>query len=396
VSRTGASVLLVLAAGLAGCRPPEQAAGGAARISSSGSGAFEVALTRFGDGAAVAWYDTRDGNAEIYLRMVDRSVRPIGPEYRLTTDEEQSYEASIAAAGDSLAVAWYDKDAKQVLNAWLGVWDAGAGWLWKEQLGTGSRNPVVRAAGNRLFAAWIEPNRDDPATESVKYGFWSLDGAMHGVPQAAGPAGSETWNLNAAPGPGDDTALIAFDAPDAAGVYELFVAEAGPARARLLQVSSSDGHASKYPDVAVYGQSGNERIAVTWFDEKDGNAETYLASAPFAALEAGFVDRNARRISFTDTESIGSYLAWNDGLIGVAWSDRHISTYDVRFQAFDGEGTPVGTIREITNTTADSLIPAIVAWGNGFAIAWNERQASGVSGHASAGSEIYLDRADPR
>ena len=35
------------------------------RVSEGGRGAYEASLTRIGDGFAVAWYDDRDGNAEI-------------------------------------------------------------------------------------------------------------------------------------------------------------------------------------------------------------------------------------------------------------------------------------------------------------------------------------------
>ena len=66
-------------------------------------------------GAAVARYDNRDGNAEVYLRLV--GVEPGGGaaasgsdglswEVRLTRSGAESYEASIDRLGEGLAVAW--------------------------------------------------------------------------------------------------------------------------------------------------------------------------------------------------------------------------------------------------------------------------------------------------
>ena len=77
----------------AACSPPRQ-------ISESGFGAFEVSLAVWDDGLAVAWYDTRDGNAEVYVRRLDADGRKAGPELRLTTTEAESYEADIAPFTD--------------------------------------------------------------------------------------------------------------------------------------------------------------------------------------------------------------------------------------------------------------------------------------------------------
>ena len=45
----------------------------AVQVSQSGAGAYEVALAGDDAGFAVAWYDTRDGNPEIYMRLLDES-----------------------------------------------------------------------------------------------------------------------------------------------------------------------------------------------------------------------------------------------------------------------------------------------------------------------------------
>ena len=67
----------VALASVLGCSPPRQ-------ISDSGFGAYEVSLAAWNDGLAVAWYDTRHGNAEIYVRSLDENGRNAGAELRLT------------------------------------------------------------------------------------------------------------------------------------------------------------------------------------------------------------------------------------------------------------------------------------------------------------------------
>lgn len=75
-------------AALAGCSPRQ--------ISDSGFGAYDVSVATWSDGFAVAWYDTRDGNAEVYVRRLDAEGREAGPEMRVTTTAAESYEADIA------------------------------------------------------------------------------------------------------------------------------------------------------------------------------------------------------------------------------------------------------------------------------------------------------------
>ena len=66
-------------------------------VSNSKHGAYEASMTVLRDGFAVAWYDDRDGNPEIYMRLLDALGRPRSREYRLTNDPEFSYEPDIAA-----------------------------------------------------------------------------------------------------------------------------------------------------------------------------------------------------------------------------------------------------------------------------------------------------------
>ena len=102
-------------------------------------------------------------------------------------------------------------------------------------------------------------------------------------------------------------------------------------RATLARVSADDGVRSKYPDIALEGTRG----AVTWFDERDGNREVYLAVAPSsraAVVGGGHVtpcDADAGRID-RRISSLG--IAER---VGLAWSDDSSGNYEVFFQPFD-------------------------------------------------------------
>lgn len=357
---------LGIALAMLGACAEGRSAGSAAQISDSGFGAYEVSLAVLPRGLAVAWYDTRDGNAEIYVRLLDDEGEPAGPPERLTHDPEQSYDASVDAAGHALAVAWYDKDAAGSLDAWLGLWEPGTGFRWRIGLAPDrpSRNPVVRVRDDRIFCAWIE--RADDGSEAVRGGWWDLDGRPRRAPERLGPAGRTTWNLNAAL---DDEgrAYVVFDAAHGTRAEELYLARLDAAGVELVRLTDDDGHRSKYPDLAIEGR----RAALTWFDERDGNREVYLFAGSTAELD-GEVEGRSRRVTVTPGDSIGAYVAWNGPRIGLAWSDPVEDTYEIFFRSFDSSGVAAAPARRVTRTPAQSLIPAIRPFGTGFAIGWNE------------------------
>jgi hypothetical protein len=345
---------------LLGCSPPRQ-------ITDSGAGAYEVSLSAWSDGLAVAWYDTRDGNAEVYFRELDADGREAGPELRLTTTASESYEADIVALADAFAIAWYEREPDGAMDAQLGVWARDGTPRWSAPIaieGGNSRNPVVRSFGDSLFCAWIETDAD--GREFVWGGWWELDGKPRGVPRRLGAAGSTTWNLNAAIAPSGE-AWVVFDARAGTEVEELFLATLGRGRTALTQLSVDDGIPSKYPDLALQG----EKAAVTWFDERDGNAEVYLAVGVATEFQWE-IEGRARRVTDSPGSSIGAYLAWNGDRIGLTWSDDSAGNYEVFFREFDAEAKPIADEIRLAETSANSMIPAIEPWRDGFALVWDE------------------------
>ena len=357
---TYARLSWVALASVLGCSPPRQ-------ISESGFGAYEVSLAAWNDGLAVAWYDTRHGNAEIYVRSLDENGRNAGAELRLTDTPAESYEADIAPLEDAFAIAWYEKPHDGALSAQLGVWsrDGTPKWIVPIAVGAGnSRNPVVRSFGDALFCAWIEADADD--YEFVWGGWWGLDGHARGAPVRLGAAGETTWNLNAAVATSGE-AWVAFDAEAGTRVEELFLATLVDGRATLARISADDGVRSKYPDIALADAGG----ALTWFDERDGNREVYLAVAPGRELLTS-VEGRGRRVTLTPGASIGAYVAWNRDRVGLAWSDDSSGNYEVFFQPFDAAGNPLAPFRRLSDTPTDSMIPAIKPWRDRFGLVWAE------------------------
>ena len=375
-SRIALAVLL-----LSGCDGPRFV-----EISDPGGGAYEASLTRLGDGWAVAWYDTRDGHPEIYTRLLDVNGHPTGPPRRLTDTPNYSYEPQLAAAGISeLVVAWYAESPSGASVTHVAVWgleeDDGPRWMRTlsdpARLG---RNVIVRVEGRRLFCAWIEKSEDN--RDAAVWAQW-LDLDRAGRPFAPAKrladAGPTTWNVNAAID-GDGRAWVVFDATAGTRTDEIFLVEADDAVASPVRLTDDDGVASKYPDLAF----GSGSAAVTWFDERDGNQEVYLAVASLPELRDRF-EAHASRVTTTAGASFGAYLAWNSGRVALVWSDDTDGEAEVYFREFGSTGAALDVAERLTNNSTASLIPAIQSSDDGFALAWNEDVVAERGDHRSGG-----------
>ena len=327
-----------------------------------------------------AWYDTRDGHGEIYVRRLDADGTPIAPERRLTSGNADAYEADIAPAHGGFVVGWYEKTKEGRLTPKFGVWALDGTARWTKTLAARGRNTVVRAAGGLVFAAWIEDEADERA------GVWATWRRSDGVdlipPRRIADAGRTTWNLNATldpdASPGNPHAWVAFDAKAGTRSEELFLVETTETTDRVVRLTDDDGMASKYPDIAI----ANGRAAVTWFDKKDGNEEVYLAVGDRAAFTSGQLA--PARLTETTGHSIGAYLAWNGDRLGVAWCDDSPGNQELFFQSFNRDGRAEAPPTRITTTSASSSIPAIKPWNSGFALLWNEHDPITGEGHGSA------------
>ena len=353
------------------------------QVSHSRKGAYEAALTPFGQGFAVAWYDTRDGQGEIYARMLDVNGQPAGPERRLTSGPEESYEASIDRLGDDLVVAWYDQSSKGQQTAKLGIWGRDGTNRWVHAFDSGSRNPVVVSDGSAVFCAWIQT--EDDGLEAVLAGWWESNGRPRSPPVRLGAASKTTWNLNATL---DESGMawVVFDAEASTRASEVYIARAEASSSGAVRLTKDDGAPSKYPDLAI-GPDG--RTALSWQDDRHGNPEVYLLTGRLGDL-TGEIEARARRVTTTPGESIGAYLKWNRDRLGLAWSDKMSGQHEIYFESFDPDGRSLGPASRLTESATWSLVPAIQPRRDGFALAWTEYAPESVVTHGGTAEVFFL------
>jgi hypothetical protein len=158
-----------------------------------------------GDGWITAWVDTRDGNAEIYVAKVDRSLGKVVPDKRITEAPGDSAEVQLAVRGKDVFLVWSDARAKP---------DEGSGDIYLAKLdaqtlkktgpevrlfasATHSRTPQIVPTAKGFLVAWIEEGEENKGGEGAGLRIAELDdkGALVGAPQLVrvdGGAGTVT------------------------------------------------------------------------------------------------------------------------------------------------------------------------------------------------------------
>ncbi|APR84689.1 Hypothetical protein A7982_10038 [Minicystis rosea] len=152
-----------------------------------------------GDGWITAWVDTRDGNAEVYVAKLDRSLTKVVPDKRITEAVGDASEVQIAVRGKDVFLVWSDGRAKP---------DEGSGDIYVARLdaatlkktgpetrlfasATHSRTPQILPTAKGFVVAWIEEGeagkRGDEGA-GVRIAELDEKGMPVGAPQLVRPA----------------------------------------------------------------------------------------------------------------------------------------------------------------------------------------------------------------
>jgi parallel beta-helix repeat protein len=142
---------------------------------------------------------------------------------------------------------------------------------------------------------------------------------------------------------------------------------------------TSDPAYSAYPDMIWTGAG----YALTWEDERDGNAEIYFARLDSVGTRIG----NEVRVTEASGHSFEPLLAWSETVYGLTWYDNRDGFYRVYFVTLDSEGRPVGPVTRLSNGEYNDYPTRILWTGGEFAVFWTTED--GVR------SQVFLSHLDP-
>lgn len=142
---------------------------------SASSQVSDVAIAYDGaDAWTLAWVDTRDNNAEIYVAKVDRSLKKVVPDRRITTAPGDAAEVTLQVRGKDTFLAWSDARG-DVAGGTGDIYVAKVDTRSLQKAGSEarlfasvahSRSPVLTNTASGLGLAWLEEGSAGTATRT--------------------------------------------------------------------------------------------------------------------------------------------------------------------------------------------------------------------------------------
>jgi len=278
---------------------------------------------------AISWDDNRDGNPEIYARLISAAGTPLGLDTRVTGDTSDSGLSSLVWTGSEYGICLRDNREGNHEIYFVSLSAAGV---------PGTEVRITDAIADSTSPSLV----------------WT--GSEYGV----------AWRDRR-----DGNAEIYFALLSAAGIPGT--------EARI----TNDLGNSDAPSLVWTGSE----FGVSWNDDRDGNNEIY-----FGRIDAtgSLVPGSIIRLTEDDDQnSLYPSLVWTGTEFGVAWHDQRHGEEEVYFVRVTAAGTRIETddIR-ITDSIGDSRWPSLFWNGSEFAIAWHDERHD-VGG---PNNEIYFAR----
>jgi len=257
------------------------------------SEASDVAIASDGSGGwVVAWVDTRDGNAEIYVAKVDKSLTKVVADKRITEAPGDSAEVQIVVKGKEVLLVWSDArkspedGSADIYLARLDLAtlkkEAPEARIFASELH--SRTPQIQPMGSGFLLSWIEDafgagkdgkadSAESTAEKGLRVARLDSQGAMIGIPQLIrGENGYAVTSATLGCGPkacrgvlttaqGEALTLDAFELTPGspAGPLKQIALLTGPVTQDVSPVFSSSGAASLFFADDAVGGSGRVR-----------------------------------------------------------------------------------------------------------------------------------------
>jgi carboxyl-terminal processing protease len=389
-----------------------------------------------GDTLHVVWYDSRDGNYEIYYKMSPDGGDTWGPDIRLTFSTGDSWSPGIAVSGQVLHVSWEDarngpreiyykrsldggltweSDVRMTyanINAFLVsvaangtyvhlTWqderdgndevyykrsvDGGATWDSDVRLSNDpeySGLPSVAVSGSVVHIAW-EENRNG---NGEIYYIRSVDNGTNWGPETRLTTTIlESWDPAIAVS--GLTVHCTYMEDVMGGDYEIFYirsVNSGLTWETPVRLSYNTA-SSIYPNIASLGQD----VHVVWRDQRDGQPEIYYNKSANGGTTWALVETR-----LTNSAGISEYptVCATPAATHVVWHDNRVGNYEIFYKRYLNSLS--------ASVYYERLFYLCKAWGHakyhhtGIAagnINWDDELFKAIQGAKNLSDQVYND-----
>jgi hypothetical protein len=349
---------------------PAQAAGPATQVSSSPAGASSATFASTGSGYGVAWMDFRTGHPEVFFARLDGTGHKVGEDQKVPGAGATSNAPSIVWTGSAFGIAWADnRDGNfEIYFRILGPDGTAIGGERRvTSAPQNSSDPSLVWTGGGFGVAWTDYR--DGGNGEIYFARLDASGARIGADvritdqpnNSNGP--SLVWT-------GSGFGVAFLDDRDLGGgdVYFARISDSGAEIGEETRVSVAGG--AGFGPSLIWDGTG---YGVAW-GEQPALAERHIR---FARLDApGTRLGEVIQVDGGPGPANEPSLAWNGLEYGVLWPDRRDGAWTLFFRGLTAAGQPIGGDTRITSDATTALAGPALAWvGDRYAAAWSDNRA---------------------
>ncbi len=332
--------------------------GADARLTNNIAGSIFPSVIASGSEVHVVWEEYRDGNnAEIYYKRSADGGITWGADTRLTFNPASSFSPSAAVSGSVVHVVWFDTRDGNSEIYYKRSPDGGISWGTDTRLtinAAASAFPSVTVSGSEVHVAWEEyrdGNGEMYYKRSTDGGLtWGTDTRLtFNIANSFSPSISASGSL---------VNIAWHDERDAnREIYNKRSPDGGLSWGTDTRVTN-DTSVSSYASVSVSGSN----VHLAWINEPGGNLELYYNRSTDGGLTWG----TETRLTNDSARSTDPAVDVTGSTVHIIWTDArdnfpvYTGNYEIYYKR-DSTGNPVG-IQEASG----SLVQQISIYPNPF------------------------------
>jgi hypothetical protein len=311
----------------------------------------------------IAWYDSRDGNEEIYFARLSREGDKRGADSRITLNSNSSHDPVMVWAGTEFGVCWADNregNYEIYFTRISSICEKLGVDLRISFNGSDSQAASLAWTGSQYGVAWHD-NRD--GNWEIYFSRFNAVGTKLGVDTRISVAGGDSKDPSLS-WSGSEFGVSWGDYRD--NNWEIYFARISSLGVKVgsdIRITT-DNSTSGIPSLVWTGSE----YGVGWREDRAGNAEIYFARVSGAGAKIGSDIRITKNPSLSDLPA----MVWDGSEIGVTWQDNRDGNYETYFALLSYAGMKIGPDIRLTFAVNDSQTPAIAWSGTEFGLAWRD------------------------
>jgi hypothetical protein len=367
--------------------------GGNFLVNDGSNDQFGPSVAANDSGFVIAWYDRRNGNWDIYAQRYSVDGNTLGGNFMVNDGVNDQYEASVAANDSGFVIAWYDYrngTADIYAQRYNVNGDTIGGNFLVDDGSNAQVTPNIAAHDNGFAIVWRD-SRD--GGNDIYTQWYDAGGSALGV-------NSQVNNSDSKVDQGDgsvamntlgSSVVVWYDLRNDPGNWSLvdiygqrYNSAAEPIGSNFLINDTTTAIHYGYDPRAVFLPGGG--FVVTWYDYRN-NWYTDIYAQIFDSV--GNAVGSNFRVNDDVTEEFNHYnpnIAANDSGFMIVWSDSRNGGSDIYAQRYDTAGNAVGGNFKVDDGSSDQYGPSVAANDSGFVVVWYD--------YRNGSSDIYAQRYD--